>query len=292
MYDRILIPTDGSDCADEAARHAVRIAERFGSELHVLNAVETHEYVSAGNESVERQRDIVEEEGREAVESVSETASERGVETVEVVTYGSVHDVVLDYVEDEAIDLIVMGTHGRTGFERLLLGSNAAKTVRRSEVPVFTVPSRGKDESSYVYDSILVPTDGSPGSKAAVENAAGIARMYGSTVHVVYVIDIRIGSSTGVIPDVVTALEEEGERATREVAGEIEEDEETEVVTDVVMGVPGREITDYSREHGIDLIARGTHGRKGIGRLLLGSTAETVIRTSEVPVLTARTRSE
>ncbi|XGI84496.1 universal stress protein [Halorutilales archaeon Cl-col2-1] len=290
MYDKILIPTDGSDCADEAARHAVRIAERFGSELHVLNAVETHEYAPTEGGSIERQVDVVEEEGRQAVESVSDMASKRDVGTVEKVSYGSVHDVVLDYVDNEGIDLIVMGTHGRKGFQRLLLGSNAARILRRSEVPVFTVPSRGEDESDYVYDEILLPTDGSPGSKAAVENAVEIARQYGSTVHVVYVIDVRVGSSTGVIPDVVTALEKEGERATREIADEI--DEETEVVTDVVMGVPGREITDYSREHGIDLIAMGTHGRKGIGRLLLGSTAETTVRTSDVPVLTARTESE
>ncbi|MFB6089858.1 MAG: universal stress protein [Halobellus sp.] len=145
MYERILVPTDGSDCAARAMDHAIDIADRYDAGLHVLSVVDSRD-VSHGAPAISPQQ--VEQTLRERAESVVEDAADRaadaGVETTTAVEPGIPDDVIVDYATDHGCDLIVMGTHGRTGLERYLLGSITERTVRRSPVPVLTV--RAADE--------------------------------------------------------------------------------------------------------------------------------------------------
>jgi len=162
-----------------------------------------------------------------------------------------------------------------------------------------------------MYDTILFPTDGSDGAGAALQHARGLADTYGSTLHVLHVVDTR-RPHTGMInerhddvepgmvaephekrtsgmsietfdPDV---LEEHARDLVTAVAETLDGDDE--IVTAVRYGTPHREIMDYVEEHGVDLVVLGTHGRTGIDRFMLGSVAERVVRTSTIPVLTVR----
>ncbi len=147
MYERILFPTDGSDGARVALDHALDLADRHDATLHVLNVVSDarwsmldDEGTGMGGIDVEAVRENFERRGADIVETAAETAADHGVACVtDVVTGGPPHRAVLDYVESEGIDLVVMGTHGRSGFDRLLMGSVAEKVVRSSPVPVLTV---------------------------------------------------------------------------------------------------------------------------------------------------------
>ncbi|MDY6788651.1 MAG: universal stress protein [Candidatus Nanohaloarchaea archaeon] len=142
-----------------------------------------------------------------------------------------------------------------------------------------------------MYSDILIPTDGSRAIREAVEHGLNIAEKYNATVHTLYVVDLRI-SYHGVFQDhLLEKLEKEGEKAV----GEIEERAESrglKTKKEVVTGIPYEEILDYSENHGIDMIAMGTHGRTGIGRLIIGSTTENVVRHSSVPVMTVRMDKE
>jgi nucleotide-binding universal stress UspA family protein len=139
-----------------------------------------------------------------------------------------------------------------------------------------------------VYTDILVPTDGSTASATAVEHAIDLAAHYDATLHVLYVVDVTGYSALEVGADVVaSALEEEGEHAVGDVVSTAEGagvDSESRIEH----GTPHRAIIDYATAEAVDLVVMGTHGRTGVGRFLLGSVTERVVRTSPVPVLTVR----
>jgi len=139
-----------------------------------------------------------------------------------------------------------------------------------------------------MYSQILVPTDGSPASDAAIEHAIDLARQYDARLHALYVVDGAAYSTLEAGAEIVVdALESEGEAATSRVA-EAAEDAGVECTSTVTTGTAYRSIIDYVEENDIDIVVMGTHGRKGLNRYLLGSVTERVVRTSEVPVLTVR----
>ncbi|WP_336338998.1 universal stress protein [Haloarcula brevis] len=161
MYEHILFPTDGSDGAAVALAHARELAETHDATLHVMTVLDTSSphigMTAAGTEGassgmVAEEHDasepgvVGEEHGiesslRERAQAIVEAAADEvdTVETVTAVERGPPHRAILDYAADNDLDLVVMGTHGRTGIERYLLGSVAEKVVRTSDVPVLTV---------------------------------------------------------------------------------------------------------------------------------------------------------
>ncbi|RDI70491.1 universal stress protein [Halopelagius longus] len=147
MYDRILVPTDGSEAARGAIRNAIDIASQYDATIHALYVVDSSVYAS-----VETGADLVveslEEEGKKAIAEVTDRARAEGVSSESAVVSGSTHQSILDYADDHDIDLIVMGTHGRTGINRYLLGSVTEKIVRSSDVPVLTVRMNGESAES------------------------------------------------------------------------------------------------------------------------------------------------
>jgi len=143
-----------------------------------------------------------------------------------------------------------------------------------------------------MYNNILVPTDGSASSEGAVEHAIELAKQYDATLHTLYVVDTGAYSAMEVGSDVVVeALREEGKQAVNRVAEEAES-EGIQVNTAVETGIAHRSIVDYVENEGVDLVVMGTHGRTGVGRFLLGSVAEKVVRTADVPVMTVRSAEE
>ncbi|WP_338740341.1 universal stress protein [Haloplanus salilacus] len=138
-----------------------------------------------------------------------------------------------------------------------------------------------------MYDSILLPVDGSEHAATIVRHAADLAQWTAATIQVVFVADTTRDSVTVVGGDVVDALEREGET----IVGDVAETLDSLGVahgTDVVQGSPAPEIVDYAERYDHDLIVLPTNGRTGISRYLLGSVTEKVVRLSDVPVLTAR----
>jgi nucleotide-binding universal stress UspA family protein len=137
-----------------------------------------------------------------------------------------------------------------------------------------------------MYETILVPTDGSSQSDAALDHAVTLARHHDATIHILYVADTNRDSLTAQGGEVVDALELEGDRITSEAVERVEPG--VDVVDTVEAGDPVETILDYATSVGADLVVMGTHGRRGLDRYLLGSTTERVVRLSSIPVLTVR----
>lgn len=137
MFQKILVPTDASEGSEEALEPAFELAEKYDAELHFFYVVDVK--IGDTQDILSTLTGEFEEIGRNATESMKEAAGERGLEAVTEVQEGIPHRSINEYVEENGIDLVVMGTHGRTGLDRVLVGSVTEKIVRTSEVPVMTV---------------------------------------------------------------------------------------------------------------------------------------------------------
>lgn len=140
-----------------------------------------------------------------------------------------------------------------------------------------------------MYDRVLVPTDGSEPSLRAAEHAAELAARFDATLHALYVVDADPSPLAVSRADVRETLREVGEQAaeaTFEKVQPLADDAGVDLETAVVEGAPAEQIVDYATEQAVDLVVMGTHGRSGLGRRLLGSVTERVVRNAPVPVLT------
>jgi nucleotide-binding universal stress UspA family protein len=139
MYETVLVPTDGSDETSEVADHAIELAEQFGATVHVLHVVSDRAHRSVPDDVRQRVRETLRADGDDATKAVAQRAIEAGLSTVREIRWGNPPASIVAYAAENDIDLIVMGTHGRTGYDRFLLGSVTEKVVRASPVPVLTV---------------------------------------------------------------------------------------------------------------------------------------------------------
>jgi len=288
MYDRICFPTDGSDAAESALDAAIAVADAHGATLHVLYVADTNQPSLANIEG--QVRDVLESEGETVVDEAASTARRAGVEAETDVVQGGPSRTILDYVDDRAIDLVVMGTRGQRNVQRLILGSVTERVVRNSPVPVLVVPP----ESTVAYppESVLVGTDGSAGAGEAVGEAIGIATAADATLHVLSVLESTL---LGIDVRSASAAEERERRDEEELASARERATDaglSSVETATEEGDVVDTLNDYAADHGIDLIVVGTHGRTGIDRRLLGSVTEDLLRTADVPVLSVRAAEE
>jgi len=285
MYDRILVPTDGSDQATTAVETAIELAARFDASLHVIHVVELGE-LPPGLE--EEGADAFARRGEEVLAGAEELATAAGwdVTTATIEVPEPTHRAILDYAADQDVDLIVMGTRGRTGFDRLALGSVTEWTLRQSPIPVLTV--QDEVDSDSLFTSILVPTDGSSCAESAASRAIELAELADGTLHFIHVVDTGILAGDVSAGNVLDELEAEGRRALDRLIQRAEEADVSTIEAAVLNGAPHRAIEEYTAENDIDSIVMGTHGRRGIDRYLLGSVTERVVRHTDVPVLTFR----
>jgi nucleotide-binding universal stress UspA family protein len=266
MYDTILVPTDGSDAANTAARYGVELAERFGATVHALSVVDPDRFVTDAvgevDDLVERQQELVERRASAAVDRVADRST-APVETH--VVEGRPATVLADSIANYDVDLVAMGTHGRSGVDRYLLGSLAERTLRTSHVPVLTGRADGVDTSDadVRIDDVLVATDGSDAADRAGTHALDVATALDARIHA-----LTVGDDGAPARRLAARARDAGVDAT-----------------DVVLpGTPHESIVSYAREADVDLVTVGTRGRSGLERVLLGSVAERVLRTATVPV--------
>lgn len=139
MYDRILVPTDGSN-QPTVVSQALNVANLCDATVHALYVVDAKALAYQPSESDrERVQNARKQEGEEATGRIREQGEELGVEVVTAIEEGSPADTITNYAEANDVDMIVMGTHGRSGVDRYVLGSVTEQVIRTSEAPVLTV---------------------------------------------------------------------------------------------------------------------------------------------------------
>ena len=291
MYDTILLPVDGSDGADAATARALSLADAFDATLHVLHALELA-VGPADLDADEREelRELAEGHGRSATADIAARAEDRGVDTVEVVVDGVPHRAIREYAHEHEVDLIVMGTHGWRGADRVRLGSTTERVLMRSPVPVLSERSTTDGDAVSTdlrveIDEVLIPTDGSDFADRAADHALSIAELSGATVHAVYVVDETIYHLQDAPRSIVGLLKAGGQGAVDAIVTEAR-DRGLSARGDVLRGSPEMEILEYADGVDADLVAMGTRGRGAGSERVIGSTTARVLRRFDRPLLT------
>lgn len=296
--NRILYPTDFSSTARHALGHALFLAEQFEAELHMLHAVISHERdPRAPERRFPEPPDILKhlfEIADSEMAQIIEANQAKTFTLIEAKVQGfSAGQVILNYANDHDIDLIVMGTHGRRGPARVFLGSVTEEVTRQANCPVLTLRSQEKAPTGEAIEKILVPIDFSDHSRAALSHAREIAALYGSSLQLLHAIEEPIypyfyapagGFS---VAQQVDELREKSDQALDKL---LEESQGPDVPVEkfVVSGRPATEIARFAAENGSDMIVIATHGLTGLERLLVGSTAEQVVRLADCPVFSVK----
>lgn len=286
MYDTILVPTDGSDHAVRAAEHGLYLARAFDATVHLLTVVDVQAaaglFDAGGVDRAFVER--LEASGEEAIDATEAVAGETDRVRTAMVR-GTPSEAITEYAGEHGVDMIAMGTHGRTGLDRYVAGSVTERVVRRADVPVLTTRATERNPAASGYDEVLVPTDGSDHAAAAADHGLAIAERVGARVHALNVIELgRVTSARAPAADLRDRLEAEGERVTGTVATRARE-VGLDAVTAVREGSPAKVLLGYADDHDVDLIAMGTAGRTGLDRYLVGSTTARTLRRADAAVL-------
>ena len=286
---KVLLPTDFSESAEQALRQAVALALLTKAELHIFHAVLLHAEDPQHLQTVLKgYTEHIDEEARKILEEKSGEIGKRGLQ-VSISTARSVSpfEAIMDAVENIQPDVIVMGTHGRTGVGRLLLGSVAEKVLRHASTPTLTV----RKDSVIIGETdapkrVLVPIDFTDQSRRALDMATAFLSKNDSLtlVHVV-ASPVHPSFYAGGMTDF---LETNPELTSRIRTG-LEEwlgDRPGEIV--VTEGDPADEILRSAKKAGAELVVMGRSGLGAADHGPVGSVAERIVRTAPVPVLTVK----
>jgi nucleotide-binding universal stress UspA family protein len=287
--ETVLVATDGSEPAERAARHAIALAATTGADLHAISVVDgaTSQVARSaygGDDAV----DALELQCKQATDAVADLAAEAPAapDVTTAVRSGTPHRAIADYADEQDVDVVIVGTEGRSGLDRVVLGSVAENVLRTSRRPVLVVPPAAGDPDAdqTPYDAVLVPTDGSEGAGRAVAWAVELADHYAAPLHALFAADATPFPTTVRSKQLLNALDAAGNDAI-EAVRQRGDAAGVEVVGAVGSGAPAPTIVEYCEDEPIDLVVMGTKGRSGLDRLLLGSVTEQVVRTGDVPVL-------
>jgi nucleotide-binding universal stress UspA family protein len=296
---KILLTTDCSDLSGRALPAAVTLAADFEARLHVLSVIDDSLFAAAppqgaGTLSTPALLQYFEETESETHKMIEDRLVNLPVDTRIAVHRAPIPTVAINqYAARNGIDLVVMATHGYSGWKHFLLGSTAEGVVRRSEVPVLTIhdPEK-KDTEAFVLAAaprkILMTTDTSEESYKALPWAQGFADLYSADLTVLSIVEeayyptlLGGASAMQVLTEAVPHVRE---KVTARLAAD-KVDAQLEVTQAMQ---PAQEILRIAEELKVDLIVMATQGRTGLDHLLMGSVTERVLRTSNVPVLTVR----
>lgn len=271
---KILVPCDFSDPAVQAFKFAVDIAGKSGGEIYLVNVVELpvlHDSVLMPTLSFEESflADLKKNAEKNFVKMRDKWAK-NGPKIHAFVEYGATTPTLRQFIEDQKIDLVVMGTHGASGLKEILIGSNTEKIVRTSGVPVIALKKPVKGIKNIVFPNVLQREQ-----EELTMKVKALQSFFKATLHLVYVNTPAVFKRDSETREAIAAFAKRYmlKDYTVNIYNDISEEEG---------------ITNFSKEVKADLVAMGTHGRRGISHLMMGSVAEDVVNHLDCPIWTYR----
>lgn len=325
---KILLPTDFSECAEPATALAIKLGQTFKAEVIILFVYNAPLYFGVLAEMYMVPVEVVERLRSEAernIEQLRQRAAEVGVSASGLAMEGMARDRIIEIAQSNDVDLIVMGTHGRTGLRHLVPGSTAEHVVRTAPCPVLTVRPKTTPESDPALQisrqapgirrersrdsgrvgessedhkeapmrsirNILLPTDFSDTAEQATALAIEMAQAFSAKLLLLYVYDVPVylgpfDQAYTAPPEILEKVRHNAERALENLR-ERASTAGVAVESFALPGLPRDVIVEVAQSRVADLIVMGTHGRTGFRHLLLGSVAERVVRMAPCPVMT------
>ncbi len=269
---RILVPTDFSAHADNALKVAAQIAKKSNCEILLLHMLEVPNQM---NDAISGSSDIPEimlfiQKAKETLQKAKEKKFLNNIEVSTHLKFEKAHDGILTFSKKNNIDLIVMGSHGVSGIEEILVGSNTEKVVRLSEIPVLVVK---KDTTEFKNHKFIFASDFTKEIKKPFKKMIEFASFFDAQLHLV-----MICTPNSFKP---TAL---SEKIIKEFVADFKIKNYTTTIyndTNIEKG-----IINFSKSIDADLIGLCTHGRTGLAHFFIGSISEDLVNHSTKPVIT------
>jgi nucleotide-binding universal stress UspA family protein len=297
MYEKILVPLDGSDLAEIALPYAEVLAGALGCEITLIHVSESadEKYENMHQLYVEK----IVEATRQGAERCRKNKRAKKIKVSSVHLTGHVAEQIVDYADKENIGLIVMTTHGRSGIRRWILGNVAAKVVRATDKPIALI--RAKDTlpeacAERKLNKLLVPLDGSKASEVVIPHVSELASKLKAEVVLFQVVApsyfVYAIPGEAVLqphsPEDLQNMIEHSKFYLDKVGAEFR-DKGIETTSEVGIGGPAEEIIRIADEMHVDMVAMSTHGHSSISLWAFGSNADKVLHAGNTPVLLVRT---
>jgi nucleotide-binding universal stress UspA family protein len=300
MFEKILVPLDGSPLAQAILPYVMVVAKGFHSHVilfHVAEAALDHEapeQKTYAHETIERIRPMAEN----YLAGVADEFRGEGIDVEAKVVGGRAVPQIVEYAEQENVGLIAMSTHGRSGLTRWVMGSVVSKILRACERPVLLVRPRDEGASGKAdgrLSKIIAPLDGSSDAEGALPFAEELGKALGLELILVQVIGIETTvhfvpmapDSWPVPSDILRRLDVLASGYLTGLAKQLK-DRGLTVQWEVLRGAPGPRIVEFAKEAPDSLVVMTTHGRSGFRRWVMGSVTDAVVRHTGEPVLVVR----
>ncbi|WP_350285340.1 universal stress protein [uncultured Croceitalea sp.] len=269
----LLVPIDFSECAEYALEVAAQLAKRHDATITIFHMIGVSESILSKSELQEQEEaKYYMKLAREKIKMLADKPYLKGINLKLLLQNYKIFEEINLVAEEQKIDLIVMGSHGRSGFSTFFVGSNTEKVVRSSQIPVLVVKKR---HPNFTLDIIVFACNLKPENSLAYQKAKAFANTFGAKLYLVYINTMGVNFLSDI----------EVEARTEQFLGAIGEK------------LPIKIYNDYSVEDGIfnyaktlmaDLVIIPTHGRKGIAHFFWGSIGEKMANTIKMPLMTLK----
>jgi len=276
---RILVPTDFSPLAERALKVAAQLAKKFNGEIYLLHMLELPmqlvQSTSTGSAVASSSQNLPEALFfmKLAKKRFSEIMSQpylQGIKVHETVEFHQAFDGIMEVSQEHNCDLIIMGSHGASGFKEMFIGSNTEKVVRNSTIPVLVIKNEHKD---FNVDNFVFATDCNIHNKHTLSNAKRFAEKIEAKMHLVY-----INTANNFMPS-----DEAYDSLNNFIEGAELNDYTLNIYNDVTVE---KGILNFTLSINAGLIGISTHGRKGLAHFFNGSISEDLVNHANLPVVT------
>ena len=279
MYERILVPLDGSPLAEQVLAYVSLLGKAFGSSVTLFRTFDTVPEEMADPEHgvyIDRLASAFRNTTLEYLGRVKSSMTELGDAVSTSAHEGDAASLIINEAANDPNTLIVMATHGRSGITRWVLGSVTDKVLRAAANSLMIIRARPQEGFTAVQiDTLVVPLDGSPMSEEVLTHVTAMSKAIGAKVNLV-----RVAPSPDGQAEAREYLSQLGERLRQEGVSSVEEQ--------VLSGEPAGALLDMLQSSPRAMVAITTRGRSGLGRWVLGSVTDRVVRYSGTPVLVVR----
>jgi nucleotide-binding universal stress UspA family protein len=304
MLERVLVPLDTSEAAERLLPYVTILAKGLQQPIVLLTVIpdlgELNPVASIHDAALQELTERRRKYAQDYLDRTRARLESDGLAVTTVVAVGRIAETIVATAEAQGAGLIAMATHGRVGPERWFLGSVATKVVHDSSTPVLLIrPHEEADVTPPSVQHILLPLDGSPLAETAIPYATLLAKTFNAPVTAIRALPLDMlttwdpyAGEPDLTPEMQQILEDEVKRYLDDVAARMRAegvDAKTEFVT---FSPAAADIVDLAEQTPGALVVMTTHGRSGLGRALLGSVTDRVVRSSAAPVLVVRAVAE
>jgi nucleotide-binding universal stress UspA family protein len=295
MYEKILVPLDGSQLAETALESALYIARKQSGEIILLTVPTYGQVIAPGPAGYSlmtpvQSPEILNEDAETYLDGIYQRINSPGIDVTTEVVGGDIAGNIVDMAAAEKADLIVMTTHGYSGFSRWMMGSITERVLRSAPCPVLVIRCAG------LPGNALITLDGSPLAEQALIPGLNLARLLGAEVTLLLVDQAKklgklelnlLDAAGGGLGQQIAQEEDHGLRYLQEIVEEYRTPNQ-EIMSLVLGGSPAESILAYVEKKPVELLVMATHGHTGLKRWVYGSVTEKCLHNSACAMLIVR----